>query len=102
MGGIHRSRVAASKAHRYFVKEVRRCSKSGLADPQGRPFTGPSWEPSHSLSRYRQSSRLLSATGGSSGSYLYTRNPVSVMILTMLRKYSGALISIFRCSDHVR
>src|ERR1700680_831904 len=35
-------------------------------------------------------------------SSLYTRNPVSAMILTILRKYSGALISGLRCSDHVR
>jgi hypothetical protein len=43
MGGIHRSWLAASKAHRHFVNEVRRCSKSGPADPPGLPFTSGSW-----------------------------------------------------------
>jgi hypothetical protein len=36
MGGIHRSRLAASKAHRHFVKEVRRAvPKVGSQIPQG-------------------------------------------------------------------
>ena len=36
MGGIHRSRLAASKAHRHFVKEVRRAlQKMGWQVPQG-------------------------------------------------------------------
>jgi hypothetical protein len=37
MGGIHRSRLAASKAHRHFVKEVRRAvQKVGSQIPTGR------------------------------------------------------------------
>jgi hypothetical protein len=36
MGGIHRSRLATSKAHRHFVKEVRRAvQKVGSQIPQG-------------------------------------------------------------------
>ena len=36
MGGIHRSRLAASKAHRHFVREVRRAvPKVGSQIPQG-------------------------------------------------------------------
>ena len=36
MGGIHRSRLAASKAHRHFVKEVRRAvQKVGSQIPTG-------------------------------------------------------------------
>lgn len=36
MGGIHRSRLAASKAHRHFVKEVRRVlQKAGSQIPLG-------------------------------------------------------------------
>ena len=36
MGGIHRSRLAASKAHRHFVKEVRRAvQKAGSQIPTG-------------------------------------------------------------------
>ena len=36
MGGIHRSRLATSKAHRHFVKEVRRSvQKVGSQIPQG-------------------------------------------------------------------
>ena len=36
MGGIHGSRLAASKAHRHFVKEVRRAvQKAGSQIPQG-------------------------------------------------------------------
>ena len=36
MGGIHRSRLAASKAHRHFVQEVRRAvQKAGSQIPKG-------------------------------------------------------------------
>ena len=36
MGGIHRSRLAASKAHRHFVKQVKRAvQKGGSQIPQG-------------------------------------------------------------------